>query len=747
MSILKKWADHFHKFGFSLVSLGNGGDPKRPFQAWKGWTDNPQSSEELAKINFDAPQVTGIGGITGTNNIVCLDFDKVSNNVIIYKFLQLIGLDADYAWTVVSGSKKGYHIWFKCKTDPFSALFKGGKQVYTFNAKKDEKDFHHIEYRLKQHTVLPPSIHPSGDRYEWLNENPASDMEYIDGEVLKKALLEFADPLLPKNGNGKAKRKPNKKKVDIPDGGETLSKLIEGNFDLVGYAVEHLPGGSIQEVMSNGEIRVGESGAGYGTILIDQSTGKWNHPQSGFFGGGWPQMVAYGMTKEVNGYKDQDFPEYIKIAADFIGIPEEKQIELKKAEKDAWVIHQKADKKTEIVKKESDTEDLGLASTMTKRGARISRFQEFVSSQHTIIRNEITNQYEIDGRPLNDEDENTLYIQAHQIGIDISKDDARSAIRSDFVEAYNPLKEFFESRKDMDNKPTGLIRELVNSMEIEPFPKYEFYMFFRKWMIGAVAGIWPEHKNILNLVLCGTQNEGKSHFFEYLIPPSLRDYFIVNQLDKDPERYLCMFWLICDDEYSGKSKKESDRLKFLQSQRNFTFRVPYDRNPITKPRIATLCGTSNDNEVLSDTTGNRRNIAVNVISRDFDKYDAIDKDMIWMEAYFALISGESYQLTRAEITLLENHSKTFERFSIEYELIQKYIELDESEYDPNLMSSTEIMMYICNQSGVNRVSKVQIGKELIRLGYTQSQVRRNGKFGRYYNAKTVIIGLPNSTPF
>jgi len=161
--------------------------------------------------------------------------------------------------------------------------------------------------------------------------------------------------------------------------------------------------------------------------------------------------------------------------------------------------------------------------------------------------------------------------------------------------------------------------------------------------------------SVLCLVLVGKQNVGKTTFLRDLLPRDLMTYYAESKLDedKDAEILLCRKLIICDDEFSGKSKRDARRLKDMISKRTITVRVPYGRESEDLQRRAVLCGTSNTRDILNDPTGNRRVLPIGITHLDFAKYRGVDR-----MALFAELSREydanpdAFKLTQQDINEL-----------------------------------------------------------------------------------------------
>ncbi len=103
-------------------------------------------------------------------------------------------------------------------------------------------------------------------------------------------------------------------------------------------------------------------------------------------------------------------------------------------------------------------------------------------------------------------------------------------------------------------------------------------------------------------------------------------------------------------------------MKELTSKQTFTLREPYGRVNVDLNRLAVLCGTTNDIEILNDPTGNRRLLPFEIESIDYEKYNAVDKTDLLMEAYQYYKDGVKWELTPSNFARL-NSSPNFLRLS------------------------------------------------------------------------------------
>ena len=293
-----------------------------------------------------------------------------------------------------------------------------------------------------------------------------------------------------------------------------------------------------------------------------------------------------------------------------------------------------------------------------------------MKTNYSFRRNVISRYIELNGQELTAKDFNSIYLQARKaVGDSLTFDLCDRLINSDMTPDYNPLTEFFH--RNAYNYEVGNIEKLIDCIRTDN--SFDIDVYVLKWLVGIVSAAHGKHSPLL-LVMTGGQGSGKTEFFRRLLPPDLHKYYAESKLDagKDDELLMTQKLLIMDDEMGGKSKQEAKRLKELTSKQTFSLREPYGRNNVDLQRLAVLCGTTNDVQVLSDPTGNRRIIPINVLSINHSMYNSIDKTKLFAEAYQYYISGFDWQLTKEEVQQLNANSSEFEEVFAEKELVLEY---------------------------------------------------------------------------
>lgn len=369
---------------------------------------------------------------------------------------------------------------------------------------------------------------------------------------------------------------------------------------------------------------------------------------------------------------------------------------------------------------------------------RIDRIMQ-VAKVKKIQFNRVTQKLEIEGRELNDNDLNSGYLDLVEIDEKITNDFFKTVVYSNRIDNFDPFLDFIEKHKHL--KPSGKISEVLECLKDEMFynnDKISDYkdVYVRKWMLSIMASIHGTY-SLMILVLTGRQMIQKTNFFREFLPPELRKYYAESKLDagKDDEVLMCEKLIIVDDEFGGKSKQEAKKLKDLSSKQYFSIRKAYGRVTSDLRRIAVLGGTSNDDEILNDPTGNRRIIPLKVTDIDIDKYRKIDKTELFMELYHEWRKiGDNWMLTPGEVKILNESTVKHEQDIVEYDLIQKYSFEDNMFIDE--ITTTDIKVFLEERTG-QRLNINKIGQSLNKLGYYKKPLRKGSNTKQIWNLRLV----------
>ena len=345
-------------------------------------------------------------------------------------------------------------------------------------------------------------------------------------------------------------------------------------------------------------------------------------------------------------------------------------------------------------------------------------------------KNVVTRKIELNGRAIDDSDINSIFLDCKAIFKEATKDLVTAIIFSNRIDTYNPLHEFFEQDLHTSDLCPNLTH-LLNSV-ITDTPDADKWIC--KWLVSAVASAYGHHSPLVLIFSGEKQGTGKTHWFRYLLPKQLRYLFAESKMDagKDDEILMCLKWMILDDEYGGKSKKEEKRLKELTSKEFINVREPYGRVSVDLRRLAVFCGTSNETQILNDPTGNRRQLPIHILDIDQEQYNKCDKVGLWRELYAMYCAGWDYTILREDIIALNESTMTFKHSTPEEDLIHKKLMPGSATSYGEWMSLTEIQQCLLVETKLNFLNLQRIGSILTALGYEKERKRKGSSIVTMY---------------
>ena len=174
----------------------------------------------------------------------------------------------------------------------------------------------------------------------------------------------------------------------------------------------------------------------------------------------------------------------------------------------------------------------------------------------------------------------------------------------------------------------------------------------RKWLLAGIYRLFePGTKFDEMLIIHGEQGLSKSTTFKKL---ALNFYVSeTERLSLETLIKIELAWIVDFTELATMKKTDLDTFKAWLSETNDTYRGKYDKKARTHERNFIICGTTNDKEILTDRTGNRRYWLMygDEENRKMNIFD-IEEDYIlqlWSEVY------QWYQ--NRETLLISNQAK------------------------------------------------------------------------------------------
>jgi len=189
-------------------------------------------------------------------------------------------------------------------------------------------------------------------------------------------------------------------------------------------------------------------------------------------------------------------------------------------------------------------------------------------------------------------------------------------------------------------------------------------MTMQRLMIGAVARAYDPGCTMSWLpILVGPQGAGKSMFARSLVPQTLFAE-ITTPLDTlMREQYrLHVAWLLELPEIDNYfNSKNIENFKNLVTTRLDEVRYPYASLPSKLPRRFVFIGTTNRNQFLVDSTGNRRFVPLELGAGFQIPWQELRdcRDSLWASAVAAYRNHESHEFTSGEIADIFEYIQEF----------------------------------------------------------------------------------------
>lgn len=398
----------------------------------------------------------------------------------------------------------------------------------------------------------------------------------------------------------------------------------------------------------------------------------------------------------------------------------------------------------EFAKKVIEDQNITLASVSGDADKLIETLISWLNKHYEIKLNTITRILEDKGEILTQRKLNSIFLKAKKaFNIPaLTYDILERIIFSEEIPEFNPFEEYFKSNsyRETNGNLDKLCKTIDSYDEIVEFTN----IFIKKWFVSLIAATdgYPI-RSVLALV--GGQNTGKTEWFRRLLPKDLQKYYAESKMDagKDDDLLMTQKLIVMNDEMGGKSKQDEKRFKELTSKAVFSLRAPYGRNNEDFKRLAVLCGTSNDKEVINDPTGNTRILPIEVFRINHDSYNSIDKDELFMEAKRLYDKGFDYRLSKKELEFLDKFGGLFQAINQEYEAINKFFTQPVKDPKGNYIGFVEFLTATDIKDIIEQNSKIHIrnmkkfGIELKKFFGESRGIKRNGSTVYCYDVQRI----------
>lgn len=326
--------------------------------------------------------------------------------------------------------------------------------------------------------------------------------------------------------------------------------------------------------------------------------------------------------------------------------------------------------------KDDDEQETGAESRIQ---AAMRRLNGFMRERYRFRYNVLTEQTEfaVNGtddaefRPADRRALNGMALAAIDSGVDCWDRDVRRYVESDVVDAYHPFDDYFAHLPRWDG------RDRVGDLARRVAPSELWVRSFHRWMLGVVAQ-WTclcgtdRANSVAPLLVSTQQGMGKSTFCRLLVPDALRRYFTESydlNAQSSAELKLATFGLINIDEFDRLPASRMPLLKNLMQMQRLNVRRAYKQGTEPLRRIASFIGTSNRRDLLTDRTGSRRFICVEV--RQVIDCSPVEHEQLYAQLMEELRRGERCWFSKEEEAAIQASNRSFCRQAPEEEVFNR----------------------------------------------------------------------------
>ncbi|WP_281513327.1 BT4734/BF3469 family protein [Bacteroides acidifaciens] len=373
----------------------------------------------------------------------------------------------------------------------------------------------------------------------------------------------------------------------------------------------------------------------------------------------------------------------------------------------------------------------------------VMQMDEFMKRRYEFRFNQLTSQVECRQRnsfdfyfrPVDRRLMASITMNAQYEGLKLWDKDVVRYLNSDRVPLYQPVEEFLYGLPHWDGKDH--IGDLAKRV---PCDNPHWAQLFRRWFLSMVAhwrGMGKSHANSTSPILVGPQAYRKSTFCRLILPPCLQAYY-TDSIDfsrkRDAELYLNRFLLINMDEFDQIGITQQPFLKHILQKPVVNTRRPNASAVEELRRYASFIGTSNHKDLLTDTSGSRRYLGVEVTGV-IDVVRPVDYEQLYAQAMAALYHNERYWFDEKEEAIMMEANQEFEQSPVIEQLFLVYYRVAEDDDEGEWMLAADILQRIQKASKM-KFSPGQVnyfGRILQRLGVQSYRKTR----GVYYHVVAV----------
>lgn len=312
----------------------------------------------------------------------------------------------------------------------------------------------------------------------------------------------------------------------------------------------------------------------------------------------------------------------------------------------------------------------------------------------------------------------TLEVQLANIRVSIK--DVRNYLESDLLSTYNPVENFlYKCEGKWDGKDH--IRALARTVPTDnPYWEDWFYTWFLAMVDQWRAYSHRKYGNSVAPLLISKQGYNKSTFCRSLVPPELQWGYNDNLVLSEKRQVLqamCQSLVINLDEFNQISPQvQQGFLKNIIQLPSVKIKPPYGSHVQEFPRMASFIATSNMEDILSDPSGNRRFLGVE-LTGPIDVSQRPNYEQLYAQALSALRAGEKTYFDAEQTRLIMANNRKFEVVSPVDQYFDLYFDLTDNAEQGEYLTAAEIFQELKSHIGssLKLNSLIAFGRKLSQM--------------------------------
>ena len=307
-------------------------------------------------------------------------------------------------------------------------------------------------------------------------------------------------------------------------------------------------------------------------------------------------------------------------------------------------------------------------------------------------------------QPVDERVLNQMAIECRLAGVDAWDKDVLRYVRSAYVPTYNPVDEYLsQCRGKWDGKDR--IRELARRV---PTQNSHWEDWFYTWFLGMVrqwrSSIYDRYGNQVAPLLISRQGWNKSTFIQSLLPPELQ-WGYTNQLDVSEKRQtlqaMSQFLLINLDEFNQISPTlQQGFLKNIITLPSVKVKRPYGKHVEPFPRLASFIAATNQTDVLTDPSGGRRFLSVE-LSGPIDVSHRPNHEQLFAQALHALDHHEPHFFNEEQTQQIVESNRHYQLLTPVEQYFNDYFEVAKDESEGQYLMASAIFAHIKKMVGAD----------------------------------------------